>query len=42
MAMIESFSPKQLRVLSWWHEQSADSGRDAIICDGAVRSGKTF
>ena len=40
--MIESFSPKQLRVLSWWHEQSADCGRDAIICDGAVRSGKTF
>ena len=32
------FSPKQLRVLTWWH----DPGREALICDGAVRSGKTF
>ena len=32
------FSPKQLRVLTWWH----DPRREAIICDGAVRSGKTF
>ena len=40
--MIERFSPKQLRALSWWHEASPDRGRDAIICDGAVRSGKTF
>ena len=35
------FSPKQLRVLSWWCPSSADSVRDAIICNGAVRSGKT-
>ena len=40
--MIESFSPKQIRVLSWWHSMSPDCTRDAIICDGAVRSGKTF
>ena len=40
--MIERFSPKQLRALSWWHRDSPDYGRDAIICDGAVRSGKTF
>lgn len=40
--MINSFSPKQLRVLCWWHRGSPDSGHDAIICDGAVRSGKTF
>lgn len=40
--MINSFSPKQLRVLSWWHENSPDHTRDAVICDGAVRSGKTF
>lgn len=31
-------SPKQRRALEWWR-----SGRyDAVICDGAVRSGKTF
>ena len=32
------FSPKQRRVLDWWR----DDGFDAVICDGAVRSGKTF
>ena len=32
------FSPKQRQVLEWWRE----GDRDAIICDGAVRSGKTF
>ena len=32
------FSPKQVRVLSWWQ----DPALEAIICDGAVRSGKTF
>ena len=32
------FSPRQRQVLTWWR-----SGRyDAVICDGAVRSGKTF
>ncbi|MCI8501791.1 MAG: PBSX family phage terminase large subunit [Oscillospiraceae bacterium] len=36
------FSRKQLRVLTWWCKNSPDSGRDAIICDGAVRSGKTL
>lgn len=39
---IESFSQKQLRVLSWWHKDSEARGFDAIICDGAVRSGKTL
>ena len=38
----ETFSQKQLRVLSWWHENSPDSEKSAIICDGAVRSGKTL
>ncbi len=33
------FSPKQLKVLRWWCE---DNDRDGIICDGAVRSGKTL
>jgi len=36
------FSPKQKRVLNWWRPGSGDSGCDAIICDGAVRSGKTL
>lgn len=36
------FSEKQLRVLTWWDKNSPDNGYDAIICDGAVRSGKTF
>lgn len=37
-----SFSEKQLRVLTWWLPVSADHHRDGIICDGAVRSGKTL
>ena len=36
------FSAKQLRALFWWVEGSGTERRDAIICDGAVRSGKTF
>ena len=36
-----SFSKKQLEVLSWWHESSDFKSYDGIICDGAVRSGKT-
>ena len=35
------FSKKQLTALSWWHPASPYSSYDAIICDGAVRSGKT-
>ena len=31
------FSPKQRQVMLWWQKNY-----DAIICDGAVRSGKTF
>ncbi|MBQ2774709.1 MAG: PBSX family phage terminase large subunit [Clostridia bacterium] len=37
----ESFSRKQLEVLSWWCPSSPHKNCDAIICDGAVRSGKT-
>ena len=37
----ESFSKKQLTALSFWCDGSKFSDRDAIICDGAVRSGKT-
>ena len=36
------FSPKQKRVLTWWRPGSPDRDRQAIICDGAVRSGKTL
>lgn len=36
------FSPKQRRVLTWWRPGSPDRDRQAIICDGAVRSGKTL
>ena len=39
---IKTFSKKQLTVLSWWNRESVFRDRDAIICDGAVRSGKTF
>ena len=38
----ESFSPKQLRVLTWWCKNSELNNFDGIICDGAVRSGKTL
>lgn len=36
-----TFSAKQLLALSWWHESSPYSSYDGLICDGAVRSGKT-
>ena len=36
------FSPKQRRVLTWWLPGSADRDKEAIVCDGAVRSGKTL
>lgn len=39
---IEPFSEKQLRALCWWCRDSENKNRDAVICDGAVRSGKTF
>ncbi len=37
-----SFSKKQLQVLSWWYRGSPYAGHTAVICDGAVRSGKTL
>ena len=36
------FSPKQRRVLTWWRPGSTDCGHQALICGGAVRSGKTL
>ncbi|MCH5299577.1 MAG: PBSX family phage terminase large subunit [Ruminococcus sp.] len=38
---IKPFSKKQMRVMTWWCKKPYSS-KDAIICDGAVRSGKTF
>ena len=36
------FSPKQRQVLTWWLPGSRDHHKEAIVCDGAVRSGKTM
>ena len=36
--MMKAFSPKQRQVLTWWQRGE----EDAVICDGAVRSGKTL
>ncbi len=38
----KAFSKKQLKVLNWWCPKSDSSRYDGIICDGAVRSGKTL
>lgn len=35
------FSIKQLQVLTWWMPNSPVRDKDAIICDGSVRAGKT-
>ena len=40
--MIRTLSPKQRTVLTWWRQGAETEGLDAIICDGAVRSGKTL
>ena len=37
-----TFSDKQRTVLTWWCDRSALREREAVICDGAVRSGKTL
>lgn len=39
---IKPFSKKQLLTLCWWCPGSKYEHKDAVICDGAVRSGKTF
>ena len=38
----ETFSQTQLKALTWWSDSSPYRELDAIICDGAVRSGKTL
>lgn len=36
------FSPKQLAVLTWWCAPGVGREKNGVICDGAVRSGKTL
>ena len=38
----KALSQRQKMVLCWWTPQSAYSGHNGIIADGAIRSGKTF
>ena len=38
----QTFSPKQKQVLTWWLPGNPNAGKEAILCDGAVRSGKTM
>jgi PBSX family phage terminase large subunit len=38
----ETFSRTQLEALTWWSDSSPYRKLDAVICDGAVRSGKTL
>ena len=42
MSGLTTFSPKQKQLLTWWCEKSPYRDCQAVICDGAVRSGKTF
>ncbi len=36
------FSPKQRTVMTWWIPGNPNAQKEAIVCDGAVRSGKTM
>lgn len=36
------FSEKQQKILTWWLPSSPVRGRDGVIADGAIRSGKTL
>ncbi len=42
MIKFTTFSKKQLLTLNWWCRGSQYADRNGIICDGAVRSGKTL
>lgn len=42
MTEFATFSKKQLKVLNWWCAGSSLRCKNGIICDGAVRSGKTL
>ena len=36
------FSPKQMKIMSWWLDNSPYADCDGVIADGAIRSGKTI
>ena len=36
------FSPRQRRAICWWMPGGKDADFEALVCDGAVRSGKTL
>ena len=38
----QGFSPKQKTAMTWWMPGSPHAGKEALVCDGAVRSGKTL
>ena len=38
----KKFSPKQMKIMSWWLDKSPYSDYDGVIADGAIRSGKTL
>lgn len=42
MIKFSQFSKKQLAVLNWWCENNENHTKNGLICDGAVRSGKTL
>ena len=42
MNSLTRFSKKQKQLLTWWCRESPYRDCQAVICDGAVRSGKTF
>ncbi len=42
MTLPAEYSPKQRTVLTWWMPGSPYRELEAIVCDGAVRSGKTL
>ncbi|MBQ8881162.1 MAG: PBSX family phage terminase large subunit [Oscillospiraceae bacterium] len=39
--MYQSFSKRQLLAMTWWNRPGLQN-RDGILCDGAIRSGKTL
>ena len=39
---VQTFSDKQRQVMDWWCDASPWRDWDAVICEGAIRSGKTF
>lgn len=40
--LFKPFSKRQKKVLTWWRDGSGVEDYDGIICDGAIRSGKTL